>query len=484
MTPVGDSPTPPNIILIVSDDHGYADRSRLGIHPDVRTPALDRLAQEGTTFTNAYVTAPICSPSRSGFITGQYQQRWGSLWFDSASFPLDPAIKTLPEVLQGAGYRTGYFGKVHYGGEDVGDRACPPHHGYEETFYGLAGQSYGRLNYLRHSRAARAEYGEAAVPMAVQPMLSGDEPVEFEGFLTAELGRRAREFMSAANTRPFFCTLAFNAVHNFCWQLPEEELTRRQLPPYRDWDPNSELSYGEWYDDVVVPNLPYGREYYLAQLELMDQQIGLILDQLRSQGIEENTIVIYLTDNGGSPCNYGSNDPLRGTKYTLWEGGIRVPMIWCWPTRIRAGVEVNDLASSLDLLPTLARVAKAPLQTNADGVDLSAVLAGDARGNDTGGDDRDDPCRTLHWECGWQFAVRKGRWKLSWVDPDSVVADNVRTHEHAPVGNGLFLADLDKDLAETTNLARSQPQVVVRLLEEHARWIDEVGLPADFKERV
>src|SRR5699024_1457402 len=128
------------------------------------------------------------------------------------------------------GYRTGYFGKVHYGKEDVGDRACPPHHGFQTTAYGLAGQSMGRLNYLHHSRQAQEAYGRAAEPMAVQPLLEGDDALEYEGFLTAELGRRARAFVTGEDdgageeAQPYFCMLAFNAVHNFCWQLPTEEL--------------------------------------------------------------------------------------------------------------------------------------------------------------------------------------------------------------------------------------------------------------------
>jgi arylsulfatase A-like enzyme len=228
----------PNILLIVSDDHGYADRSALGIHQDVRTPAVDRLAASGVSCTDAYVTAPICSPSRAAIISGRYQQRWGGQWFDSARFSPDD-VPTMAEVLRDQGYRTGYFGKVHYGTESVVDRACPPRHGFETTFYGLAEQSMGRLNYLHHSEGAVEEYGaEAAHYMAVQPMLSGDEPVEHEGFLTPELGRRATEFIQADDDRPYFCMLAFNAVHNFCWLLPAEELAKRDLPAYRDWKPD------------------------------------------------------------------------------------------------------------------------------------------------------------------------------------------------------------------------------------------------------
>lgn len=454
----------PNIVLIVSDDHGYADRSALQVRDDVDTPALDRLAAEGVSFTQGYVTAPICSPSRAGIMTGLYQQRWGSLWFDSAEFPPDPATPTLAEVLADAGYRTGYFGKVHYGSEDIGDRACPPHHGFEETLYGLAGQSIGRLNYLRHSVEAQEEYGEAAMPMAVQPLLSGDDPVEFDGFLTDEFGRRALDFIGADDQRPFFCMLAFNAVHNFCWQLPDDELERRGLPKFNDWNPE-EASYGDWYDDVIVPNLPHGREYYLAQLELMDAQIGAVLDRLDDLGLREDTLVVYLTDNGGSTCNYGDNTPLRGTKYTLWEGGIRVPMIWRWPGTIPAGQQRDGLASALDLLPTFREVSGSTATHPTDGLNLLPTLLHAATTD-----------RALHWECGFQFAVRDGAWKLSWVDPESQDARELAAVEHAPMGAGWQLTNLDDDPGEERNLLHERPDVAESLLRRHERWRHEVGL--------
>ena len=467
----------PNIILIVSDDHGYADRGATGLHPDLNTPALDRLATEGMTCTDAYVTAPICSPSRAGIISGRYQQRWGGLWFDSAAFPPDDpgSAPSLAEALRQQGYRTGYFGKVHYGSEQVGDRACPPHHGFEQTAYGLAGQSMGRLNYLHHSRASQQEYGEAAMPMAVQPLLDGDEPLEYEGFLTEELGRRAREFIAGASSpgstttddhddRPYFCMIAFNAVHNFCWQLPAEELERRGLPAYSDWDPNSGTSYGEWYDDAIVPNLPHGRDYYLAQLELMDAEIGLLLDQLDARGEADNTIVVYLTDNGGSTCNYGDNSPLRGTKYTLWEGGIRVPFLVRWPQRVEAGSRRSALTSSLDLYPTLLAAAGALSATYAhsDGIDLLS----DPDGHDE-----------LHWDCGFQWAVRSGDFKLSYVDGAAPNVIHLADYEHAPIEGGLRLADLAADPGEERDLAAGQPGRVAELRRRHQDWRREVGLP-------
>jgi arylsulfatase A-like enzyme len=450
---------PPNILLIVSDDHGYADRGGLGVHPDVRTPALDRLAAEGVSCTDAYVTAPICSPSRASIISGRYQQRWGGQWFDSAAFP-PYDVPTLAEVLRDQGYRTGYFGKVHYGKEDVGDRACPPHHGFEETLYGLAGQSFGRLNYLHHSEDAVESYRQpAAHHMAVQPLLSGDEPVEHEGFLTAEFGRRATEFMSAGDERPYFCMVAFNAVHNFCWQLPESELEARGLPAFRDWSPDADGPFMEWYDDVIVPNLPHGREYYLAQLELMDAEIGRLLDVAG-----DDTIVVYVTDNGGSTCNFGDNAPLRGTKYTLWDGGIRIPMLWRWPGQLPAGRRTDALVSTMDLVPTLAAAAGGTVD-GADGVDIRPVLAGTA----------DVAHRELHWDCGFQWAVRSGDWKLSWVD-DNASTRHLRDYEHAPMGEGWFLANLSDDIGEVTNQLSAQPEIAARLRSLHAVWRTDVGL--------
>ncbi|TCC23653.1 sulfatase [Kribbella speibonae] len=451
----------PNILLIVSDDHGYADRSALGAQPDVRTPALDRLAAEGVSCTDAYVTAPICSPSRASIISGRYQQRWGGQWFDSAAFPPDD-VPTLAEILRDQGYRTGYFGKVHYGKEGVGDRACPPHHGFDETLYGLAGQSFGRLNYLHHSDESVESYGQpAAHHMAVQPLLSGDEPVEHEGFLTAEFGRRAAEFMDADDERPYFCMVAFNAVHNFCWQLPDSELEARGLPAFRDWSPDADGPFMEWYDDVIVPNLPHGREYYLAQLELMDAEIGRLLDLAG-----DDTIVVYVTDNGGSTCNFGDNAPLRGTKYTLWDGGIRIPMLWRWPDRLPAGRRTDALVSTMDLVPTLAAAAGATVE-GSDGVDLLPVLTGDA-----------EPAHeNLHWDCGFQWAVRSGEWKLSWVADDANTR-HLRDYEHAPMGEGWFLANLADDIGEQTNQLSAQPEIADRLRSLHADWRAEVGLEA------
>ncbi|ACQ78654.1 sulfatase [Beutenbergia cavernae DSM 12333] len=454
----------PNVVLILSDDHGYADRGALGLDPAVRTPALDRLAADGVTCTDAYVTAPICSPSRAAIISGAYQQRWGARWFDSSRFGDERT--SLAERFAELGYATGYLGKVHYGPEDVGDRACPPHHGFAETYYGLAGRQQGRLNYLRHSDDAVAEYGpEASWRMAVQPMLSGDDPEDLEGFLTAELGRRSRTFVDDHAAEPFFLMLAFNAVHNFCWQLPPDELRRRGLPARDDWHDADAQGYADWYDGAITPNLEHGREYYLAQLELMDAEIAALLDTLEERGLADDTIVVYLTDNGGSTCNYGSNAPLAGTKYTLWEGGIRVPFLVRWPGGGWAGGRTTTaLVSSLDLVPTLVAAAGGAVD-DVDGVDLADVLSG-------AGDRAHD---ALHWDCGFQWAVREGDLKLRYVDGASETAAGIRAVEHADPGDGLTLVDLAADVAERRDLAGDRPDDVARLLARHEVWRRDVG---------
>jgi arylsulfatase A-like enzyme len=452
-------------LLILSDDHGYGDRSRISSDPAVRTPHLDRIAESGLTCPEAYVTAPICSPSRSAIISGHHQRRWGSRWFDTSRFP--DQLPSLAERFGELGYATGYFGKVHYGPEQVGDRACPPHHGFATTFYGLAGQQQGRLNYLRHSVTAVDEYGpEAGWRMAVQPMLDGDDPVELERFLTDELADRAGTFIDGSPDRPFFCMLAFNAVHNFCWQLPPEELERRGLEIHADWH-DEDGAYADWYDGVISPNLDHGRDYYLAQLELMDAAIGRLLDQLESSGQAENTIIVYLTDNGGSTCNNGDNGPLAGTKYTLWEGGIRVPFIVCWPAGGWSGGQDRDgVVSSVDLFPTLLAAAGADAGVTAasDGVDVGPMLSG------TGAGGHDQLC----WDCGFQWAIRQGDLKLRVVDGDSPGAVGIRRTEHADPGSGVMLVDLAADPGETDNLADRRPDDVARLTADFQDWLTSV----------
>ncbi len=467
------TPVRPNIVVVLSDDHGYGDFGRFGHDDRIRTPHLDRLAAEGVECVNAYVTAPICSPSRSGLIAGAYQQRWGATWFGTSRFPDERTV--LPERFGALGYATGYLGKVHYGREQPGDRACPPNHGFDESFYGLAGRQMGRLNYLRHSRAAVEEYGEeASWRMAVLPLWENGVETEFEGFLTAEIGRRARQFVDDHAEVPFFLMLSFNAVHNFCAQLPDAELAERGLPRQSDWGPGAADDYPTWYDGSIWPELDHGRDYYAAQLELMDAEVGGLLQTLEDRGLADNTIVVYLTDNGGSTCNFGDNTPLRGGKYTLWEGGIRTPFIVRWSAGgIHGGRRCSELVSSMDLYPTLLSAAGADKSAWAgtDGVDQLDAFRGRPEPRPPGRAGHD----ALHWATDFQWAVREGRWKLHTVEPSQHL-DDLRAREHLAVEAGQWLTDLDADPAETIDLSLQHPEIVQRLVRLHATWRHEVGM--------
>ena len=467
------SPAPrPHILLIISDDHGYGDLSSRS-SADARTPNLDRLAESGTRFDSAYVTAPICSPSRSGLIAGAHQQRWGGHWFDDSSFP--PASQpVLPELLGAHGYRTGYFGKIHYGAEGPGDRACPEQHGFDSSFYGLTSTSSGRLHYLLHSREARERLGEQHQAVhGISPMYEDGREVDCERHLTSEFADRAIDFMGPAPAAdaagggvaedPFFCMVAFNAVHNFAWQLPEDELAARALPSRDDFDPETE-EYLDWYDGAISPNLENGRAYYLAQLEIMDREIGRMLDHLEATGRRENTLVVYLTDNGGSTCNYGINTPLHGTKYSLFEGGVRVPFMVSWPGEVPAGARCDELVSSMDLLPTFLAAAGAehPRPEQIDGRPLQQVWAGEGPGHEL-----------LHFDTRFQWAVRDRDWKLRWVDEENTGhRDQLLRHEHTDIGAGLTLVPLGEDLDESpqADVSAEHPEVVEALLEAHREW--------------
>ncbi len=472
--------TRPNIVLIMADDLGSGDLSSYGC-PDIRTPNIDSIGKHGVRFTRCYANAPECTPTRTALMTGRYQHRVGGLecaigvgnvgrydeaeWLQKRDDLGLPAAETsIARMLKTAGYDTACSGKWHLG---YLDKFSPNRHGFDESYYGLAALSMGRLNYMRRSKTAVSEYGDdAASRMGVQPFLEGDTEVDGEGFLTAELGDRARDFVSrkTARQRPYFLMLAFNSVHNFCWQLPDEELEKRGLPKHPDWNPDVS-DYVDWYDGAISPNLDNGRAYYLAQLELMDAEIGKLLSLLDNTGTAGETLVVYTTDNGGSTCNYGDNTPLRGTKYTLFDGGIRVPLIARWPGgQLPAGHTALTPASLLDLAPTLLAAAGAPSGDH-DGHNL---LPGWTSAGEDGG-------RVLHWDCGFQWAVREGDLKLLWVEPGSPYAEAIRQVEHTDPGSGIYLFDLAADPGEISTLAVQRPADVSRLTQLHEAWKASCG---------
>lgn len=448
---------PPNVLLIVADDQGYADLGCAGLVDDVETPHLDRLAARGTRFTQAYAASPICNLSRMALMTGVYPLRFGSRWYGGKGLHLEQH-PTLGECFQRAGYATGYVGKFHYGSNHKPEsRNFPLTHGFEE-FYGCSG---GRKHYLVHNAAAEAAFQKvkqanerAGQSLRMDPMWVGDQTTDVEGFSTELFGARARAFLDEHKAEPFLLVLAFNAVHNFTHQLPPEYLEAQGLKGYRDWDPAKE-DYYDWYRAGRAPNNPEGREQYLGQLHFLDVEVGRVLAHLDALELTEDTLVVYIGDNGGSTPIYADNGPLRGSKYTLYEGGLRVPLVVSWPARWQSGVLRDEVVSSMDLLPTLLAAARVEQPAVLDGHDLAVILRGEGSVSH----------EALFWETGNESAARVG--DLKW---HAATSKQHADYEMVELELGEFLHDLARDLGERTNLAEDEPDQLRDLQQAHATW--------------
>jgi arylsulfatase B len=449
----------PNIILIVSDDQGYADLSVNGTLDDVSTPNIDLLASQGTRFTNAYATSPICNTSRCGIITGAYQQRYGMQWYGG------PGISTwdqptMAELLKEAGYTNGYVGKVHYGSPNgPGERNFPLEHGFDEFF----GSENARIHYLIHNQeaidafdAARAQNPEPSNSWGMGPFRDGTDEVDMEGMSTEIFGAKARDFISRNQENPFFLYVSFNAVHNFTHQLPAHYLEEHGLEDYGDWDPSKE-PYLDWYYRSRRPNNPHGRAHYLGQLHYLDQEVGQLVRHVDQLGLRENTLIIYIGDNGGSRPIYAENTPLRGSKFTLYEGGTRVPLIVSQPGTLPENKVADNIVSALDLLPTTLSAAGQPIPEFADGINWMPILTGS---------DPDFQHETLHWKTADEWSVRHGDWKLHTVHgPGAAPVEKVELEQ------GVFLRNLRADPSESINYADSNPEKLAQLNALHDAWV-------------
>ena len=438
---------PPNIVLLIADDLGYTDLSCTGGAPDVKTPHIDHLAAEGVRFTNAYATAPICNASRIAIATGRYQQRQGVHWYAGPGLH-DPTLPTIAETLKARGYATGYVGKVHHGSNDKpGKRGFPLNHGYDE-FFGCFG---GTKHYLHHD----ASYGNT--PLHEGPLWDQRETKSVTGFSTTLYGERSRAFIRKHKDSPFFLTVSFNAVHNFTHQLPEEYLQQHNLNGFPDLQSGED--YWAWRKKISFPAHPEGRAYYLGQLHFLDLEVGRIMKQLKQSGVAENTAIFFVGDNGGSLVTYANNTPLKGGKYTLFEGGIRVPFIARFPARFPTNEVSHATASTLDLLPTICALADVSPLPRSDGLNLSGAWSDPSRSIP----------RTLFWDTKSEQAVREGKWKLLITrkspNPRLQIQDTPK---------GTFLFDLSTDPGETTNLAKKHPDIVRRITTSLRTWQAEV----------
>ncbi len=434
----------PNVIVIVADDLGYGEPGCYGGR-DIPTPHLDSLARQGVRFTNAYVTAPFCAASRAALLTGRYQTRFGFEFNPIGPANADPAIglplteTTLPDVMRGAGYATALVGKWHLGG---GPRFHPQRRGFD-AFFGFLHEGHyyvpppwdGHVTWLRRRTLPDGGRGRWASPDgrvvwsthlgnfepdydADNPVLRNSQPVDERGNLTDAFSREADSFIARHKAQPFFLLLAYNAVHS----------------PLQGAD--AYLQKFAHIEDVQ-------RRIFAAMLAQLDDGVGRVLARVRAEGLEERTLIFFLSDNGGPTRELtSSNRPLRGEKGALLEGGIRVPFLLQWKGRIPAGRTENRMASALEILPTAAVAAGATLPAKLDGVDLVPALARPA----------DVPIRVQHfWRVGPQAALRAGDWKI-----------------HRGRGDRTWqLFHLAEDVAEERDLAAQQP---AKLAELETAW--------------
>jgi arylsulfatase A-like enzyme len=420
----------PNIVVIVADDMGYAD---VGMHgsKDIPTPNIDALAKSGVRFTDAYVSGPYCSPTRAGLLTGRYPQRFGHefniLMIEAhrdAGLPLSET--TLADRLKAAGYRTAVIGKWHLG---AAPQFHPLRRGFDE-FFGFLAAGHSYLN-----------------PGAdTNPLLDGNTVVRETRYLTDEFSDRAVSFISRQKSKPFFLYLAFNAVH-VPMQATDKYLRRFQQ-----------------IADTT-------RRTYAAMLSAMDDGIGRTLEALRARGLEENTLIFFFSDNGGPTTvggiNGSSNKPLRGSKRTTWEGGIRVPFVVSWKGRVAANTTYSQPIIQLDIAPTAlaaAGVAADP-KANFDGVNLLPFLTSPPTAV---------PHATLYWRLGAMMAIRKGDWKLVKM-PDQ--PDEGRPEELSDL-TGAQLYNLKTDIAEQSDVAAVHPEKVRELENEWRGWNRQLSKPA------
>jgi len=414
------SQLPPNIVVILSDDAGYADFS---VHGNERfpTPRIDSLATRGVRCSQGYVSAAVCSPSRAGLLTGRYQQRFGHefnvppRYSETNGMALEE--RTLADLLNPRGYRSVALGKWHLG-------YAPHFHPLERGF----DDYYG---FLQGSRSYRAIEGNR-----LNRLLRDREPVleEFD-YMTDELGRGAAAYIAEHAQQPFFLYLAFNAVHG-PMHATEADLAQ------------------------VGEHESQRRSKLAAMTVALDRAVGAVLDALTEHELDQHTLVVFLNDNGGATNNASSNAPLRAHKGTPFEGGLRVPFLLRWDGILPAGSVYDEPVSSLDLVASALAAAgvEAPAERPLDGVDLLPFLTGQREG---------PPHELLYWRRGDSWAVRQGPWKL--------LHYSGKHEQFAAPGPQLY--HLEQDPGELLDRAAAEPERVAELQALWASWSAELDEP-------
>ncbi len=407
----------PNVIVIIADDLGYADLGCQG-SPDVKTPYIDQLAENGVRFTSGYVSAPQCGPSRAGLLTGRYQNRFG---FESNEFARKPAIPTsqklISDRMKAEGYVTGYMGKWGVGNKRAsGLNFIPPQRGFDETYWNSDGNF---------------QFGDIPSIHDVQ-VYRDNEKVEQPYYSTDAFGSEAVKFIKRHKKDPFLLFVSFIPPH-VPMEAKEEDLKRFKEADYTL------------------------RDTMLAMVACMDDNIGMIMKTLKKEKLEENTLIFFISDNGGpTRTNASRNDPFRGVKGDLLEGGIREPFIMQWKGKLPAGKVYDEPVISLDILPTALAAAGAEIKPEwkLDGVNLLPYITGKKQGS---------PHEALYWRFNiwthkpdWdRWAIRQGDWVLV----------------HNRIGHSLMgLYNITEDPGQENNLVRKHPEKTSEMLMKWRAW--------------
>ncbi|MBL8234234.1 MAG: sulfatase-like hydrolase/transferase [Bryobacterales bacterium] len=424
----------PNFIVILADDLGYGDIGCYG-SPDVPTPHIDSIARNGIRFTDGYVSAAVCSPSRAALLTGRYQHRFGHE-FNSGpvereaqiNFGLPKSEKILPSYLKEAGYVSGMFGKWHLG-------ARPGYHPNERGFDEFVGFLPGADDFVTertpdaHATAADGAAGRIPSKRSA-PLLRGQQEISDDRYLTEILGDEAEKFIDGHKADPFFLYLPFNAVHT-----PLQATTK----------------YLRRFDSIKNEK----HRMLAAMTAAMDDAVGRLLAKLKETKLDQDTMVVFLSDNGcPMMTGAGSNGTFSGEKVSYYEGGIRVPFLMQWPGRLPSGQIYKHPVVSRDLLPTLLAAAGMQLTENIefDGINLLPYLTGR---------NRSAPHEILFWRCGNARVVRKGQWKLI---------------EFGDQFTRLY--NLAADPAEKTDLSPERVSLVNELRASWKNWSSQMAPPA------
>lgn len=420
----------PNILVILADDLGYGD---IGVNgcKDVPTPNIDTLAKNGVRFTNGYVSGPYCSPTRAALLTGRYQQRFGHEFNPGPvqtaddNFGLPLTESTMADRLKAHGYTTALVGKWHLGFQAP---FHPQRRGFDE-FFGFLGGAHSYLNNQQNRNA----------------IMRGSEPIKDMTYTTDMFGDEAVAFIERNKARPWFLYLAFNADHT-PMEATDKHLTR--------------------FQHIQDPL----RRTFAAMHSALDDNIGRVLAALKRAGLEDDTIVAFLSDNGGpTRANSSRNTPLRGFKAQTWEGGIRVPFIIQWKAKLPANKVYNHPVMQIDILPTALAAMRVEVRAEwkLDGVNLLPYLTGQNPGA---------PHEALYWRFGEQMAIRQGDWKLVKA-PGAGAGAELRERPGDGSVAGAHLYNLATDISEQDNLAAKEPDRVKQLALRWQKWSAEMQEP-------